>query len=193
MTALIAGLIVFIGTHSVVSFMPATRAALMQTLGKVGWRSLHGVLAIVGIYLISVGYASARMAPEWLWVAPVWTRHLAALLMLLAFVLVGAALVPGSKLKARFGYPFLLAIKTWAIAHLLANGGLHDVLLFGAFLAWSVAAYVVHRKRDRAVGKAASNGSWARDGLAVVTGVVLWAIVAFWLHAAVIGIAPMGV
>lgn len=126
----------------------------------------------------------------WLWVPPVWTRHLAALLTLPAFILLVAAYLPGSHIKSRVGHPMLLGTKVWAVAHLLSNGTLHEVILFGSFLAWSVALYIVLRKRDRANGTHYPIVGLSRDLAVIVVGVVAWVVFALWLHRILIGVHP---
>ncbi len=190
MIMLVLGLVLFLGIHSVVLFAPDMRDRLIQQFGKLPYRTVHSIGAIVGLGLIAHGYAAARMDPLWLWIPPFWMNHINLLLTVFAAVFVGAALVPGSWIKAKTGAPMLLAIKTWAFGHLLCNGGLHDVLLFGSFLAWGVVGYIIHRKRDRANG-VVREGKIARDSISVVIGLALWAAFAFWLHALLIGIAPM--
>ncbi|WP_221799574.1 NnrU family protein [Oceanobacter mangrovi] len=193
MTLLIIGLIIFIGVHSIVLAAPGWREQTIQKLGKASYQAVHGVLALVSLLLIIKGYGDARMSPTWLWIAPVWTRHIAALFTLMAFIVLASAYIPGTWIKAKTGHPLLAAIKAWAFAHLLANGGLHDVLLFGSILAWSIVAYIVHRKRDRKNGVTYQHQGIARDLIALVAGLVSWAAVAFWLHGMLIGIAPFGV
>ena len=127
------------------------------------------------------------------WISPVWTRHLAALLTIPAFILIVATYIPGSCIKARVGHPMLLGVKFWALAHLIANGSLADLLLFGGFLAWATALFVVSRKRDRAAGVSYGKGKPVMDAVVVVVGLVAWAAFAFYLHGAWIGVKPMGV
>jgi len=190
MIMLIVGLVLFLGIHSIVLFAPGLRAQLMNKLGKVPYRAIHSVAAIAGLGLIAHGYAAARLDAYWLWIPPFWMNHINMLLTVFAAIFVAAAIVPGSWIKAKTGAPMLLAIKTWAFGHLLCNGGLHDVLLFGSFLAWGVVGYITHRKRDRAEG-VVREGKIARDGISLVVGLILWAVVAFWLHALITGVAPM--
>ena len=102
--------------------------------------------------LIVWGYGLARLDPVVLWDPPVWTKHIAVLLILLAFVLFAAFLVPAGRIKARLGHPMLLSVKVWAFAHLLANGTLADLVLFGSFLVWAIADFAASRRRDRAAG-----------------------------------------
>ena len=121
-------------------------------MGPLGWKALYSVISIAGFVLIAYGYGLTREAPVDLWAPPVWTRHLASLLTLPVFVLVAAAYVPGTRIKAALGHPMILGVKAWALAHLLSNGRLADVILFGSFLAWAILDYRAARKRDRQQG-----------------------------------------
>lgn len=192
MAILILGLALFLGVHSVNLFAPGWRQRQVDKLGEGPWKGLYSLVSLAGLALIVWGYSLARGDMVWLWVPPAGLRHVASLLMLVAFVLLVAAYVPGTHVKARVGHPMLLAVKTWALAHLLSNGTLADLFLFGGFLAWAVALYIVLRKRDRAAGKAYPAVSAARDGVAVVIGVALWMAFAFFLHHWLFGVAPFG-
>lgn len=192
MLLLILGLGLFLGVHSVGYAAPRLRAAGIGRFGLSGWKIPHALLSLVGFLLIVKGYVAARGDTVLFYAPPVWTRHLASLLMLPAFVLLVAAYIPGTWLKARFGHPMLLSTKLWALAHLLANGMLHDLLLFGSFLVWAVAGYVISRRRDRIAGRRTARAGWLRDAIALLIGVVLWAGFAMYLHARLIGIAPFG-
>ncbi|MFG1495452.1 NnrU family protein [Saccharospirillum sp. HFRX-1] len=192
MAALILGLVLFLGAHSVRIFIPGVRTALLEKLGEMTWKGLFSVVSLVGLALIVWGYGQARMAPVWLWVSPIWTYHLAALLMLLAFVLLAAAYIPGNRIKAKMGHPMLLATKVWALAHLLANGTLADLLLFGSFLVWAIADFAVSRRRDRAEGVTYPALGVSRDLAVLVVGLVGYGVFAFWLHGLLIGVNPLG-
>jgi uncharacterized membrane protein len=119
-------------------------------------------------------------------------RHVAALLTLVSFVLLAAAYVPGNQIKAKLHHPMTLAVKVWAFAHLIANQTLADLLLFGGFLAWSIAVFSAARRRDRADGVTYAAGTASRTGMAVVVGVVAWIVFALWLHGPLIGVRPFG-
>ena len=192
MNALLAGLILFFATHSVRIFAERWRGAQVERLGLNRWKALYSLVAIAGFVLIAWGYGSARLDPVILFDPPVWTRHLAALLTLPAFVLLAAAYVPGTRIKAKVGHPMVAGVKTWALAHLIANGTLADVLLFGSFLAWSILDYTAARRRDRAAGTVYVTGPVSRDLVAVVVGLAAWAVFAFWLHGVLIGVRPFG-
>jgi uncharacterized membrane protein len=142
--------------------------------------------------MIVWGYGQTRLAPVDLWFPPAWTRHAAALLTLPAFILLAAAYVPGTRIKAAVGHPMVAGVKLWAFAHLLSNGRLGDVVLFGAFLAWAIADFIASRRRDRAAGTRHAVGPVSKDVLAVAIGVVAWAAFAFALHGWLIGVRPFG-
>ena len=190
MTALIAGLFLFLGIHSVNMLAPALRTRMVDRLGLIGWKGVVAVISLVGFVALVWGYGEARSAPVWLWQSPVWTRHLASLLMLPAMILLVATYVPGNRIKARIGHPMLLATKIWALAHLVANGTLADLALFGAFLIWAVAGFVIFRRRDRASGRQYPVVSYARDMVVIVIGVLLWGVFAAHLHRLLIGVSP---
>ena len=145
-----------------------------------------------GFALILWGDGQARLQPVVLWDSPLWTRHLAGALMLPALVLLVAAQVPGNGIKARVHHPQVLAVKTWALAHLLANNTLADVLLFGGFGLWAVLDFRSARQRDRAAGTVYSPGQPARTALVVVLGLALWAVFAFGAHQWLFGVRPFG-
>jgi uncharacterized membrane protein len=192
MTMLIAGLLIFLGAHSVRIFAEGWRTRMRQRVGENAFKGVYSVLSLLGFVLIIYGYGAARLQPEVLWVAPLWTRHLASLLTLPAFVLLMGAYVPGNGIKARVHHPMILGVKLWALAHLLANNTLADVLLFGGFLVWSVLDFRAARQRDRAAGVVYPPGSTGPTLITVVVGVLAWAGFAFWAHGALIGIRPFG-
>lgn|SRR5690606_20921117 len=192
MLVLILGLLLFLGIHSMRLFAADWRATQIDRRGLLAWKGIFSIIAVLGLVLIIWGYGQARLTPTWLWVSPMWTRHLAALLTIPAFVLLAATYVPGTRIKARVGHPMLLGVKFWAIAHLIANGTLADLLLFGSFLAWAVALYVVSRRRDRLAGVRYPASGLSRDLIAIVVGLVGWVIFALWLHGPLIGVRPFG-
>lgn len=192
MTLLVLGLVLFLGIHSTRIFAEGGRTAMIGRLGAGGWKGLYTVLSLAGFALLVYGYGLARAAPVDLWSPPVWTRHAAALLTLPAFVLFAAAYVPGTRMKAALGHPMVMGVKAWALAHLLSNGRLADVLLFGGFLLWAVLCSRAARARDRRNGTTYPAAGIVRDIVAVVIGVVLWAAFAMFLHAPLIGVRPFG-
>lgn len=192
MFALVLGLVLFLGVHSVRLFAADWRVAQIDRRGLLAWKGVYALISLVGLVLIIWGYGQARLTPDWLWVSPVWTRHLAALLTVPAFILLAATYVPGTHIKARVGHPMLLGVKFWALAHLIANGTLADLLLFGGFLVWAVVLYIVSRRRDRLAGVRYPALGVSRDIIAVVVGLVAFVVFALVLHEPLIGRAPFG-
>lgn len=191
MTALVLGLIAFFGMHSVRIVSDDFRTRQIAKLGDRTWKAMHAAVSLVGFVLIVIGYGIARAEPVLVWSPPVWTRYVATVLTVPAFVLIAASFVPGNRIIARFGHPMLLGFKTWALAHLIANGMLADVLLFGAFLIWSIASFVSARRRDRKAGTVYLTGPPKRDVTAVVSGLIAWTVFALWLHTLLIGVSPL--
>jgi uncharacterized membrane protein len=192
MSALILGLLLFLGMHSSRIFAEGWRTQVIAQRGPNAWKGLYTVVSLVGFGLINWGYGQARLAPQVLWASPLWTRHLAALLVLVAMVLLMAAEVPGNSIKARLHHPMVLGVKVWALAHLLANNTVADLLLFGSFLLWSVLDFRSSRQRDRAAGTVYPAGKPGATALTVAAGVAVWAVFAFWLHAVLFGVRPFG-
>lgn len=190
MEALVMGLVLFLGLHSVRIFANGWRNSMLEMLGERGYKLLYTVGSLVGFGLIVWGYGQARLAPVPVWSPPTGLRHLASLLTLVAFVLVVAAYVPGNHFKSWVGHPMLAGTKAWALGHLLANGNLADVLLFGSFLVWSVADFISCRRRDRAAGVHYPPGVAGRTALTTAIGVAAWAVFALFLHAPLIGVRP---
>jgi len=193
MGMLVLGLVLFLGVHSTRIVAEGWRTATRARIGELPWKGVYSLVSIVGFVLIVWGYGLARQSPVVLWnPLPVGVRHLASLLTLIAFVLLAAAYVPGNQIKARLHHPMVLGVKAWALAHLVANNTLADLLLFGSFLLWAVFDFRSARQRDRAGRVAYPAGTPARTAVAVVVGAAAWAGFAFWAHAAWIGVRPMG-
>ena len=192
MNLLILGLVIFLGVHSLRVFAAPWREATRARLGEGAWKGAYSVLSLAGFVAICWGYALARQAPVTLWTPPLGMRHAASLLTLGSFVLLAAAYVPRNVFKARWGHPMLLATKLWAVAHLLANGNLADVLLFGGFLAWAVLLFIVSRRNDRALGTTYPAASRTGTAVTVLVGAAAWVVFAMWAHGILIGVRPFG-
>jgi uncharacterized membrane protein len=191
MSLLILGLVLFLGIHSVSIVAPGWRDAQVARLGEKPWKGLYAVTSIVGFALLVYGYGLARQAPVVLYTPPTALRHVALLLMLPVFVLLLAAYLPG-RIKTATKHPMLLATKLWATAHLLANGTLADVLLFGGFLAWAVADRISFKRRTPRPLPGAGPARAANDVIAVVAGLALYVFFVVWAHAWLIGVRPVG-
>jgi uncharacterized membrane protein len=192
MTMLVLGLVLFLGVHSVRIVAEGWRGRVIGRLGEGPWKGLYSLVSIVGFVLLVWGYGLARQQPVVLWTPPRGMAHLAALLTLVSFVLLAAAYVPRNQIKARLHHPMVLGVKVWALAHLLANGNLADVVLFGAFLLWAVLSFRAARQRDRAAATVYPAGTAAGTAAAVAVGLVAWAAFAFWAHERLIGVRPLG-
>ena len=193
MTLLILGLVIFLGMHSVAIVAPAWCDARIAQRGERTWKGLYAVASLVGFVLLVYGYGLARQAPVVLYTPPAALRHVALLLMLPVFPLFIAPYFPG-RISRATKHPQLLSVKIWATAHLIANGTLADVVLFGAFLAWAVADRISVKRRPAVevhkVPGAAPSG--ANDAIAVVVGLAVYVVFLFWAHRALIGVSPLG-
>ena len=185
---LIAGLAVFLGIHSLRMMAPAWRDARLEAMGEGSWKGVYSLISLAGLLLLIWGYAQARPEADVLYVPPVWTRHLAWLLMALAFISLMVANLPAGRLKPLLKHPMLLSVKLWAFAHLLANGDVASVLLFGAFLAWAVWNRIAVKRRGGALPQP---GPITYDLAAVASGLALWALFIFWAHEWLFGVAPV--
>jgi uncharacterized membrane protein len=192
MPAFILGLLIFLGSHSIRIFAEEWRKAQIARMGEKRWKAAYSVVSAIGLALIIWGYGMARREPVVLWSPPVWAPHLAGLLTLVAFILFPAAYVRGNHFKALFKHPMAISVVLWALAHLLANGTLNALLLFGTFLVWGLVDFAAARRRDRVEGVVYPNGVLSRDVIPVVVGVVGWVVFAFFFHGWLIGVKPMG-
>jgi uncharacterized membrane protein len=187
---LILGLLVFLGTHVFVSFREARALAIAQ-LGLPAYRGLFALVSLAGLALIVWGYADYR-AHGWIdvWSPPPFMRHITVGLMLFSVTFMVAAFVP-SHIKARLKHPMLASVKTWAFAHLLSNGDLGSILLFGTFLAWGVYARISAKRRTDLKPIAAPAG-WTNDALVVAIGIVVYLALGYAFHPVVIGVPVFG-
>jgi uncharacterized membrane protein len=187
---LILGLVVFLGDHIFVTRRDA-RAAAIARLGIKTYRAIFALAAIVGLALIVWGYGQYR-AHELIqvWSPPVFMRHITVGLMLLAVILFTAAFIP-SHIKAKAKHPMLAGVKTWALAHLLSNGDLGSILLFGSFLAWGVYARVAAKRRGD-VGTTVAPAGWTNDIIALLVGIVIYLALGFAFHPIFIGVPVFG-
>ena len=191
MVRLLAGMAIFLGVHSISIVAPAWRDRMAATIGEWPWKGLYSIVSVVGFLLLVGGYAAARLDPVVLYVPPTWLRHVAGLVMLPVFPLLLAAYLPG-RIKAATKHPMLVAVKAWALAHLLANGNLADVLLFGGFLIWAVLDFRVSRRRDRMNATVYPSAAMANSLLTLVVGLGAGVVFMLWLHVRWVGVSPLG-
>jgi len=209
MTQLILGLILFLGAHSVRIWADGWRNQTIEAYGEKAFKGVYALVSILGFYLLVVGYGEARLQTVALWNPPIFTKHISMLLMLLSSILLVATYIPRNHFKMRLGHPMVLSVKVWALSHLLANGNLADLVLFGSFLIWAVLNFRSARARDRAlllnlnVTEEAAGESIAESESAhqpkllstiitLVGGMAIWALITFFLHAKIVGVSPMG-
>jgi uncharacterized membrane protein len=184
MTLLIVGIIVFLGIHLLPTF-PQFRQTLVGRFGENGYKTIFSLLSLAGFVLLVWGFAKAPVVQ--VWSPPPWTRWVAIVLMLPAFIFLVAAYVPG-KIKATLKHPFLVSIKTWALAHLIANGDLASIILFGSFLAYAIYDRIALKGRQpTGLVTPPGTGRVRNDVIAVVVGAALYVIFLVWLHPLLIG------
>jgi len=202
MALLILGLVLFLGAHSTRIFAENWRQATLERLGEKGYKGVYTLVSLLGFGLMMFGFDQVRWDSPVLWSPPVWAKHGAALLMLVSLVLLACVYSPRNAIKAKLHHPMVLSVKVWALAHLLANPRLADVVLFGAFLLWSVLNFRAARQRDRLAAASLSAGegsgslepevSSAATWRAIGIGVVVWAILLSRGHAWLFGVSPLG-
>jgi uncharacterized membrane protein len=187
---LIIGLAVFLGIHSISIVAPGIRAWAVASMGQNRWRGVYSLVSAAGFALILYGFHLARQAPVVLYTVPTWMRQVALLLMLPVFPLILAAYFPG-RIKIAMKHPMLAAVKFWALAHLLSNGMLADVLLFGSFLLWAVCDRLSLNHRPPQVMRTAPPARF-NDLIVVIAGLALYGVFIVWAHRWLFGVSPLG-
>lgn len=200
MVLLILGLLIFLGTHSLRIFAEAKRTQYIERLGEKKFKGLYALVSLLGFLILVAGFKQARLTPETVWIAPAMAKHIMFLLMWVAFVLWTSAYTSANIIKDRVGHPMILGVKVWALAHLLVNGQVHHVLLFGAFLIWAVLSFRAAKRRDRLALLAFEEQglppppkapvSKAANGLVLTLGTLLWMLFMGWGHQFFIGVSP---
>jgi len=190
MGMLVLGLVLFLGMHSISIVAPSLRQRALAKLGEGGWKGLYSLLSLAGFVLLVRGFGLARHAPVVLYSPPPVLRHVTFLLMLPVFPLIFAAYLPG-RIRSAMKHPMLAAVKLWAFAHLLSNGTLADVVLFGGFLIWAVLDRISLKRRPPQALRTAPAGP-LNDTIAVVLGLAVYAAFILWLHRWLIGVSPLG-
>lgn len=187
MLQLLLGIVLFFGMHSASIVALPLRDRLVAR-SENSWKAVYAIAALVGIVLIVRGYADLRQTPTVLYVTPIWLRHVAALLLLPVFAFFIAPYFPG-RIRNALKHPQLVAVKLWAFAHLLVNGTLADVLLFGSFLVWAIADRISLKKRVPRTLPGAPE-SKTNDVIVIIAGLALYAVFALWLHEYLFGVRP---
>ena len=186
MNILLLGLVLFFAVHSVAIVNAAWRERMVQRFGEGLWKGVYSLIAIVGLVLIIWGYGLARQDPVVLYSPPLWLNYVAIALLIPVFPLLFATYLPG-RIQAASRHPMLVAVKLWALAHLLVNGTLADLLLFGSFLVWAVADRIsLKRRTEPSVPRLPDTK--LNDLIAVVGGLALYVAFTLWLHDWLIGV-----
>jgi uncharacterized membrane protein len=188
---MVVGLVLFIGTH-LITTRREMRAALIARLGEGGYKGLYGLASIVGVVLIGWGFATYR-ATGWMdiWYPPAWTRHVTAALMWIASICVVAAYSPG-RIKVTLKHPMLVGVKIWAFAHLVSNGDLGSIILFGSILGWAVFDRISLKRRADPGGPPIPVGGRRQDIIALIGGTILYLLLGFLFHPLVVGVPAFG-
>ena len=184
---LVLGLVVFLAPHTLTAFR-AARQSVVDRLGEGPYKALYSIISLIGVVLIGYGFAIYR-ASGWIdvWYPPAWTRHLAVALVWPAIICIAAAYAAG-RIKATLKHPFLVGIKLWAVAHLIANGDLGSIVLFGAVLAWAVFDRISLKHRSDLGGPPIPIGGARNDVIAVIAGTIVYFLLGYYFHPYVIGV-----
>ena len=197
MLILIAGLIIFLGIHSLRIASEEARDRLISRLGEGRFKGAYSILSLVGLVLLVYGYGQARADTTQWWVPPSGFRYVTFILVPISFILVASAYLPLGRIKAAVRHPMVLGVAFWALGHLLINGTGADVVLFGAFFVWAVLDYLAALKRIGSLpsgvsAAAATERRATGDGLAVVIGLALTVAFVAGMHLWLIGVSPLG-
>jgi uncharacterized membrane protein len=188
---MILGLVLFLGAHTLTT-QRDLRARLIASMGEGGYKAGYAVASLVGLALIVWGFAHYRTAGMWpVWSPPTALKYLNAALMLPAVILVVAAYIRG-RIYTAVKHPMLAGVKLWAFGHLLANGDLGGIILFGSFLGWAVFDRISLKRRTDTGGPPIPVGGITNDLIAVAVGIVAYLALAFAFHPVVIGVPVIG-
>ena len=188
---LMAGLVVFLAPHTL-SALRGPRQQAVDRLGLPAYKAIYANESALGIVLIAYGFGLYR-ATGWidLWYPPAWTRHVTVALMWPACICIAAAYIPGD-IKRALKHPMLVGVKLWAFAHLIANGDLGSIILFGAILAWAVFDRISLKHRSDPGASPIPVGGRRNDVIAIVAGTVLYVVLGLWFHPLAIGVPAFG-
>jgi len=186
MAYLILGLILFIGIHFTRILVPQIRESAIVKIGEGPWKGVYTVISILGIYLMVPGFPDVKLNYAELYDPPSFLKHIAMLLILISFILMAAGNLKSGYIKAKIKHPMLIAVKTWAFAHLLVNGDMASVILFASIIGWAVFSLISIKKRG---GQPPVASSYVPDIIATAIGVIAFVIFAFYLHPWLIGVS----
>lgn len=183
MTLMIVGILIFFGVHFFSALFRDARAAIIGKVGENGYKGLYSIVSLAGFILIIIGWSGANASG--LYSPPSFMRHIAFLLMLFSIILLVAAYAPAGKIAYAVKHPMLAGVKIWAFAHLLVNGEVRSVILFGAFLVFAVVDRIAVKRREVPVRAA---GPIMNDAIVIVIGLIAYAAILFYLHRYIAGV-----
>lgn len=190
MIIFIIGIILFLGSHSVRIFAEPWRTRMIHQLGEKKWKRLYTLFSLFGFILLVIGYSQARQNTIIIWQPPIFLTHIAVLLNLFTFILLASSAPNNNAIRVKLKHPMILGVKVWAIAHLLANGSLIDLILFGSFLIWAVLDFRSARNRPNS-SEETPVISLKATFISIFLGIAVWLAFIFGLHQWLIGVSPI--
>jgi len=191
MAILILGLVIFLGLHSTRIVSESGREKAIARFGEGPWKGIYSALSAIGFVMIVWGFARARYDAPQLWTPPAAARHITMLLMLFALILLASYLFKRSHITAQVHHPMVWSVLLWSAGHLIANGSAADLVLFGAFLLWSVADLASAYARDRRNGLVYPAPEIGATAGAVIVGLIAYGVLIGGLHLWLFGVSPL--
>lgn len=188
---LIAGLVLFLGVHSTRIVADGWRTRMLDRLGEKPWKLGYTVVSLLGFALMVYGFGQARQAPEWVYVAPGWARHLNMPLMLASMILLAASHSPQSHFKVWLRHPMLWATVLWGVAHLMVRHQKHDAVLFGALTVWALVCLASCYARDARSGTRYGPPVLKKTLITAAAGTAVYLVFVFGLHKLLMGVSPI--
>ena len=190
MALFLIGLVIFLASHSCRIFAESWRNRMIDRLGEVKWKGLYTIISLIGFVIMVIGYGEARQNTIVLWQPNIALIYIALALNLVAFIFLAGSSPSNNAILLKLKHPMILGVKVWALAHLLSNGTLVDLILFGAFLIWAVLDFRSARKRPIHIPEKAQVSTKATV-ITIASGVILWVVFMFGLHQYLIGVSPL--
>ena len=190
MALFLIGLIIFLGSHSTRIFAESWRNQIIDRIGEVKWKGLYTMISLIGFIIMVIGYGQARQSTVVLWQPNSFLIYIALALNLIAFIFLAGSSPSNNAIRLKLKHPMILGVKVWALAHLLSNGTLVNLILFGAFLIWAVLDFRSARKRPVHIPQQAQVSTKATV-IIIASGIILWIIFIFGLHQFLIGVSPL--
>ena len=190
MALFLIGLVIFLASHSCRIFAESWRNQMIDRLGEVKWKGLYTIISLIGFIIMVIGYGQARQDTVVLWQPNVALIYIALALNLVAFIFLAGSSPSNNAIRLKLKHPMILGVKVWALAHLISNGTLINLILFGAFLIWAVLDFRSARKRPVLIAEQAQVSTKATV-ITIASGVILWIVFLFGLHQYLIGVSPL--